>query len=64
MTALKINSTPWEKSAIAYKLRICCQPFCKLIDEEKYSIILMKFPFNQFTLVNKEMGEKLSKGPC
>ena len=37
---------------------------CKLIDEEKYLIILMKFPFNQFTLVNKEMGEKLSKGPC
>ena len=36
---------------------------CKLIDEEKYLIILMKFPFNQFTLFDKEMGEKLSKGP-
>ena len=36
MKALKINSIPWEKSAISNKWRICCRPFCKLIGEEKY----------------------------
>ena len=61
MTALKINSNPLEKSAIANKLRICCRTFCKLrkIFNNTFKIFL-----NQFNLcINIELGGKLSEGP-